>query len=58
MHHAEGHNALLAELSDFIECCRSGRRPIVGGPEARAALALALEITEKIAAHPLAREMQ
>ena len=58
VHHTEGHNALLAELCDFIECCRTGRRPIVGGEEGRTALALAIQITDKIAAHPLAREMR
>lgn len=56
VHQTEGHNALWAELCDFVECCRSGRRPLVGGEEAREALALAIEITERIATHPLARE--
>ena len=54
----EGHNALLAELSDFAQCCRTGRRPIVSGHEALAALDLAIQINEKIASHPLAREVQ
>jgi predicted dehydrogenase len=40
---------LKRELADFLECARSGGQPKVGGREGSAALALALEITRKIA---------
>jgi len=37
------------ELQSFIECCIAGAEPKVTGPQATAALALAMEITELIA---------
>ena len=39
---------LKKELKSFIECVRTGRRPIVSGIEGRRALAVALEIVKKI----------
>ena len=39
---------LKKELKSFIECVRTGRRPIVSGVEGRRALAVALEIVKKI----------
>ncbi len=44
---------LKRELKSFVDCARTGRRPIVSGVEGRQALQVALEILEKIksAAH-------
>lgn len=39
---------LKRELKSFIECVRTGKRPIVSGIEGRRALAVALEIVKKI----------
>lgn len=39
---------LKEELSSFIECVRTGKRPVVSGVEGRRALAVALAILEKI----------
>lgn len=39
---------LKEELHSFIECVRTGRKPIVSGVEGRRALAVALAILEKI----------
>jgi len=39
---------LKKELKSFIECVRTGRKPIVSGVEGRRALQVALEIIEKI----------
>lgn len=36
------------ELTSFIDCIRSGRKPVVSGREAREALAVALEIVRQI----------
>jgi predicted dehydrogenase len=36
------------ELQSFIECLRTGKKPIVSGVEGRRALAVALDILEKI----------
>lgn len=44
-------DALTAELSDFVNCCRFGQRPRVGGPEALAALAVADRVLACIARH-------
>ena len=41
-------DSLKEELSDFIECVRSKKRPLVSGVEGREALAVALEISEQI----------
>ena len=41
-------NPLKKELKSFIECVRTGKRPIVSGTEGRRALAVALEIVKKI----------
>jgi predicted dehydrogenase len=57
LHKMEGHNALLEELRHFIDCCKSGKRPLVSGEEARAALELAIKITNMIAKNPLNIEM-
>lgn len=46
-----GADALTAELSDFTECCRTRREPVVGGPEALAALAAADRVLSSIARH-------
>jgi len=42
---------LKTELKSFLECVRSGKKPIVSGVEGRRALQVALEIVEKIRAH-------
>lgn len=39
---------LKEELQSFIECARTGKRPVVSGIEGRRALAVALAILEKI----------
>jgi len=39
---------LKKELKSFIECVRTGKKPIVSGTEGRRALQVALEIIEKI----------
>lgn len=39
---------LKKELKSFIECVRTGKRPIVSGVEGRRALKVALEIVDKI----------
>jgi predicted dehydrogenase len=39
---------LKKELKSFVECVRTGRRPVVSGVEGRRALQVALEIVEKI----------
>ena len=39
---------LKEELQSFIECVRTGKKPIVSGVEGRRALAVALDILEKI----------
>ncbi len=44
-------DALTAELSHFVDCCRTGSRPIVGGPEALAALAAADRVLHACARH-------
>ena len=41
-------DSLKEELSDFIECVRSNKRPLVSGEEGREALAVALEISRQI----------
>ena len=44
-------DALTAELTDFVDCCRTGARPRVGGPEALAALAVADRVLTCIDRH-------
>ncbi|MBA3313443.1 MAG: Gfo/Idh/MocA family oxidoreductase [Planctomycetota bacterium] len=44
-------DALTAELTDFVESCRTGRTPRVGGIEALAALAAAERVLSCIARH-------
>lgn len=39
---------LKRELESFVECVRTGKRPIISGVEGRRALQVALEIIEKI----------
>ncbi|UCH12813.1 MAG: Gfo/Idh/MocA family oxidoreductase [Candidatus Omnitrophota bacterium] len=39
---------LKKELSSFIECIKSGKKPLVSGVEGRDALKIALDITKKI----------
>jgi predicted dehydrogenase len=41
-------DSLKEELSDFIDCVRTGRQPVVSGREGRDALALALRISQQI----------
>ncbi|MBI4432129.1 MAG: Gfo/Idh/MocA family oxidoreductase [Candidatus Omnitrophica bacterium] len=41
-------DSLKEELSDFVECVRSNRKPLVSGEEGREALKLALEISQQI----------
>jgi predicted dehydrogenase len=36
------------ELKSFLECVRTGKKPVVSGVEGRRALQVALEIIEKI----------
>lgn len=43
---------LRRELADFVEAIRSARAPAVTGADGRRALAVAAQITDKIAAHP------
>ena len=45
-----GRDALTAELSDWVSCCRTGSTPRVDGPAAVAALELADWVLEEIAA--------
>lgn len=45
------HDALGMELSSFIHCVRSRKKPIVGGEEGLLALQLALDITDYIQQH-------
>ncbi len=40
--------AYLRELTDFVACVGEGRRPLVGGPDARAALAIALAARQSL----------
>ncbi len=44
-------DALTAELSNFVDCCRTGRTPRVDGNEALAALAVADRVIAGIARH-------
>jgi len=44
----EGREPLREELVDFIDCLRTGRRPLVTAVDGRNALQVALEITNKI----------
>ena len=44
-------DALTAELAHFVECCRTKSRPLVGGPEALAALAAAERVLHSCARH-------
>lgn len=44
-------DALTAELSSFVDCVRTGRRPLVGGEEALAAMSAAEQVLESVAAH-------
>jgi len=41
---------LRHELQDFVDAVRFGRPPLVGGEDGRRAVALAAEITERMAA--------
>ena len=41
-------DSLKAELSDFVDCIRHKKKPLVSGEEGRDALALALRITNQI----------
>jgi predicted dehydrogenase len=44
----ERQEPLKRELSSFVECATTGREPTVTGPQATAALELAVKITERI----------
>jgi predicted dehydrogenase len=46
----EAGDALRAEIADFLECIRTGRRPLVDGAAGRRALAMATRITEMVGA--------
>jgi predicted dehydrogenase len=46
----ESGDALRAEIIDFLECIRTGRRPLVDGQAGRRALAMATRITEMVGA--------
>jgi predicted dehydrogenase len=39
---------LKRELKSFVECVRTGKRPVVSGVEGRRALQVALDIVDKI----------
>lgn len=39
---------LALEIADFMDCIRTGRQPLVGGREARRALAAAVEVNRQI----------
>ena len=41
-------DSLKEELTDFIDCVRTKKKPLVSGEEGRQALAIALEISKKI----------
>ncbi len=41
-------DSLREELSDFVDCIRTKKRPLVSGEDGREALALALRITQQI----------
>jgi predicted dehydrogenase len=41
---------LRNELQDFVDAVRFGRAPLVGGQDGRRAVALAAEITDRMAA--------
>ena len=43
-------DSLKEELTDFIDCVRSNKRPLVSGEEGREALAVALEVSRQIRA--------
>ncbi len=47
----EKEEPLKKELESFLDCVRDGKKPIVGGLEAKQALQVALTITEKIWEH-------
>jgi len=47
----EKEEPLKKELEHFLDCVREGKQPIVSGVEARQALQVALEITQKIWEH-------
>ncbi|MFH1867588.1 MAG: Gfo/Idh/MocA family oxidoreductase [Candidatus Omnitrophota bacterium] len=42
---------LQKELASFVECVRSGRKPLASGEEGRQALSVALEVLKKIDEH-------
>lgn len=44
----EREEPLRKELEHFVHCVQTGQKPLVGGTEARQALAVALDITRKI----------
>lgn len=44
-------DALTAELSNFVDCCRTGRQPVVNGAEALAAIAAAERVLSSISRH-------
>ncbi|HID24709.1 MAG TPA: Gfo/Idh/MocA family oxidoreductase [Planctomycetaceae bacterium] len=44
-------DALTAELLSFVDCVRTGQRPLVGGPEALRVLQLADRIVEDVGGH-------
>lgn len=41
-------DALEEEISSFLECARTGKKPLVGGEEGRQALSVALDISRRI----------
>ncbi|MCC5812370.1 MAG: Gfo/Idh/MocA family oxidoreductase [Ectothiorhodospiraceae bacterium] len=49
----ESGDAIMSEISAFLDSIRSGSRPIVSGEDGRQALATAIEITRQLNAHPL-----
>jgi len=45
------HEPLAKEIESFVDCAKTGKKPIVGGKEALDALRLAHDILDSIAAH-------
>jgi len=45
------HEPLAKEIESFVECVKTGRKPVVGGKEALAALRLAEDILASLASH-------
>lgn len=49
-------DALALELTDFVDCVREGKKPVVSGEHGRDALVLGLEILDQLHLHELPSE--